>query len=89
MEQGVIMQVAQGAMMTVLYLTLPMLGISLVVGLLISIFQATTSIQEQTLTFIPKLITILLSIALFCAWMGKVAVAFSAGLYEQALQLVR
>ena len=89
MEQGIIMQVAQNAMMTVLYLALPMLGISLVVGLVISIFQATTSIQEQTLTFIPKLITILLSIAIFGAWMGKVAVEFTARLYEQALQLVK
>ena len=89
MEQGVIMQVAQGAMMTVLYLALPMLGISLVVGLLISIFQATTSIQEQTLTFIPKLITILLSIAIFGSWMGKVAVEFTMRLYDQALQLVK
>ena len=89
MEQGIVMQVAQGAMMTVLYLALPMLGISLIVGLLISIFQATTSIQEQTLTFIPKLITILLSIAVFGSWMGKVAVEFTARLYDQALQLVK
>jgi flagellar biosynthetic protein FliQ len=83
------MQVAQGAMMTLLYLALPMLGISLIVGLAISIFQATTSIQEQTLTFIPKLITILLSIAIFGSWMGKVAVEFTSRLYEQALQLVK
>jgi flagellar biosynthetic protein FliQ len=89
MEQGVIMDVARGAMMTVLYLALPMLGISLIVGLAISVFQATTSIQEQTLTFIPKLITILLSLVLFGAWMGKMMVEYTVSLYERVLQIIK
>jgi flagellar biosynthetic protein FliQ len=79
----------QDAMMTVLYLSMPLLGISLIVGLAISIFQATTSIQEQTLTFIPKLITILLSLAIFGTWMGKVITEFTLGLYDQVLQIVK
>ncbi|MDR3120567.1 MAG: flagellar biosynthesis protein FliQ [Clostridiales bacterium] len=89
MEQGVIMDVARDAMMTVLYLSMPLLGISLIVGLVISIFQATTSIQEQTLTFIPKLLAILVSLAVFGAWMGKVSVEFTAGLYARVLEIVR
>ena len=83
------MDVAKNAMMTVLYLSMPMLGISLVVGLVISIFQATTSIQDQTLTFIPKLITILLSIAVFGAWMGKMMVTYTINLYDSILTIIK
>ena len=83
------MDVARDAMMTVLYLSMPLLGISLVVGLVISVFQATTSIQEQTLTFIPKLLAILISLALFGAWMGKISVEFSTGLYSRALEIIK
>ncbi|MDR1440668.1 MAG: flagellar biosynthesis protein FliQ [Clostridiales bacterium] len=89
MDQGVIMSMSQNAMMAVLYLSMPLLGISLIVGLAISVFQATTSIQEQTLTFIPKLITILLSLAIFGSWMGKVMTEFTLGLYDQVLQIVK
>jgi len=88
-EQGIIMDVAREAMMTVLYLALPLLGISLVVGLTISVFQATTSIQEQTLTFIPKLLAILVSLAVFGTWMGKIATEFASGLYSRVLELIR
>jgi len=83
------MDVAREAMMTVLYLALPLLGISLIVGLTISVFQATTSIQEQTLTFIPKLLAILVSLAVFGTWMGKVATEFATGLYSRVLEIIR
>ena len=89
LEQGIIMDVAREAMMTVLYLALPLLGISLIVGLAISVFQATTSIQEQTLTFIPKLLAILISLAVFGAWMGNVVTEFTAGLYSRVLEIIR
>jgi flagellar biosynthetic protein FliQ len=89
MEQAVIMDVAKNAMMTVLYLSMPMLGISLIVGLTISIFQATTSIQDQTLTFIPKLITILASVALFGSWMGKMMVTYTIDLYDSILTIIK
>ena len=89
MESGVILEVATNAMMTLLYLALPMLGISLVVGLVVSIFQATTSIQDQTLTFIPKLLTILASIAIFGSWMGKVMVTYTINLFDSILKIVR
>jgi flagellar biosynthetic protein FliQ len=52
-------------MIEVLYLSVPILGIAMILGLIISIFQATTSLQEQTLTFVPKfiIVTILLAVA--------------------------
>ena len=89
MNQAIITDVARNAIMTVLYLSMPMLGISLIVGLVISIFQATTSIQEQTLTFIPKLIAILMSLIIFGTWMGKMATQFTHSLFEQVLMIIK
>ena len=88
-NQGIIADVARNAVMAVLYLSMPMLGISLIVGLVISIFQATTSIQEQTLTFIPKLVAILLSLIIFGTWMGKTMTQFTRELFEQVLIIIK
>lgn len=64
-----IIDFARQAMQMVLMLALPMLGVGLVVGLTVSIFQATTSIQEMTLQFIPKIICISLTLVLVGPWM--------------------
>ena len=64
MSIGVIISLMRGAVTEVISLVAPVLGLALLVGLVVAIFQATTSIQEQTLTFLPKLIVILLVIAL-------------------------
>ena len=64
MTIGVIISLMRGAVTEVISLVAPVLGLALLVGLIVAIFQATTSIQEQTLTFLPKLIVILLMIAL-------------------------
>lgn len=64
MSTGEIVNLMRGAVVQVVELVLPILGLALIVGLIIAIFQATTSIQEQTLTFLPKLIVILIAIAL-------------------------
>jgi len=50
-------------------MTSPILGAALIVGLVVAIFQATTSIQEQTLTFLPKLVVILIMLALLGGWL--------------------
>lgn len=63
MSVGVIISLMRGAVTEVISLVAPVLGLALVVGLVVAILQATTSIQEQTLTFLPKLIVILLVIA--------------------------
>ncbi len=65
MSQGVILNIINLAMVEVLFLSVPILGITMILGLIISIFQATTSLQEQTLTFVPKfiIVTILLSVS--------------------------
>ncbi len=64
MSIGVVVSLMREAVIQVISMVGPVLGLALIVGLIVAIFQATTSIQEQTLTFLPKLIVILLVIAL-------------------------
>ena len=66
MPQGLISSILSEAVAQIFTLALPLLGTAMVIGLIVSIFQATTSIQEQTLTFVPKLVVILL-VLLFMA----------------------
>ena len=69
MTQQMAIDLARTAMMMTILIASPMLAIGLVVGLFVSIIQTTTSIQEQTLTFVPKLFAILISVAAFGPWM--------------------
>ena len=64
MSIGIIISLMRGAVTQVISMVAPVLGLALLVGLIVSIFQATNYIQEQTLTFLPKLIVILLVRAL-------------------------
>lgn len=64
MTTGEIQALMRGAVSQVIQYVAPVLGLALIVGLIVAIFQATTSIQEQTLTFLPKLLVILIVIAL-------------------------
>ncbi len=89
MDQGVVVDLAQKALMTVIYVSLPMLGLSLIVGLAISIFQATTQIQEQTLTFIPKILAVMGGILLFGSWMLRVLIEYTQDIYININQLIR
>lgn len=66
---GQILELMRRAVMHVFILCAPVLGAALIVGLVVAIFQATTSIQEQTLTFLPKMLVILGVIALIGGWM--------------------
>jgi flagellar biosynthetic protein FliQ len=89
MEQGVVIELAQRSLMTVIYVSAPMLGLSLIVGLAVSIFQATTQIQEQTLSFIPKILAVLAGVAIFGSWMLKVLMEFTQGIYMNINQYIR
>lgn len=89
MEQSVVMDVAQRAITVALMISAPILGLGLLVGLLISIIQATTQIQEPTLSFIPKLITIFLTLIIFGPWMGSMITEFTIQLYENIYKYIR
>ncbi|MBQ2600878.1 MAG: flagellar biosynthesis protein FliQ [Treponema sp.] len=83
MDLGEIAQFMRTGIMQVFTLCAPVLGAALIIGLIISIFQATTSIQEQTLTFLPKLLTILLVLALLGGWMFSRMENYTINLFEQ------
>ncbi len=89
MTQETVVNIAQNALMTVLYVSAPLLGISLIVGLAVSVFQATTQIQEQTLSFIPKILSVIVAIAVLGSWMLNVLTEYTNNLYESILQLIR
>ncbi len=80
MSSEIVIQLAQEALMMVMLVSAPMLGLGLIVGLMVSIFQATTSIQEQTLAFIPKIIAVFVAILIFGPWMLRLMVEFVTGI---------
>lgn len=80
MNESDVLKIAQEAIRTILIVSAPMLGFSLIVGLVVSVFQAVTQIQEATLAFVPKIIAVLLSIMIFGPWILKVVTEFTTKL---------
>ena len=74
-------QIAREAMIITLLLAAPMLGFGLLVGLVVSIFQAVTQINEMTLTFIPKIIAVAAALAIFMPWLIRTLVDFTTDLF--------
>ncbi len=83
-----VISLAEQGIFTILLVTGPLLILALVVGLLVSIFQATTQIQEQTLAFIPKIVAVLLGILVFGPFMLSTMVEFAANLFRNLNQFV-
>jgi len=75
------MQIGQEAIKTILYVAGPMLGLSLVVGLLVSAFQAMTQINEMTLTFLPKIVTMFIVLLVMFPWMLQILVGFMTNVW--------
>ena len=78
-----VLEVGQEAIKTILLVAGPMLGLSLVVGLMVSAFQAMTQINEMTLTFLPKIITMFIVLLVMFPWMLQILVGFMTGVYGQ------
>jgi flagellar biosynthetic protein FliQ len=76
MNQVMALDLMRSAFMTTIKASAPILIIAMVVGLIISILQATTQVQEQTLTFVPKMIAVLFSLILLGAFMMNTLIAF-------------
>jgi flagellar biosynthetic protein FliQ len=83
MNENIVIDVARRAIYLVLETSAPMLLASLVIGLIVSIFQTVTSIQEQTLTFVPKLIAVFLVIMLFGGWILTTLKEYTIELFSQ------
>ncbi len=77
MTPEMVVSFAQEAIKTTILVALPMLGLGLAVGLLVSIFQAVTQIQEMTLTFVPKILIVLFGLFYFAHWMLEQLINFA------------
>lgn len=88
MFEDAILGIANEAVMTVLLVSAPILGATLLIGLLISILQATTQVQEMTLVFVPKIIVALIMIVLLGPWMLNILTSFTYRLYASIPQLL-
>jgi flagellar biosynthesis protein FliQ len=89
MSPDLVTQLARDAIEVTLYLSLPILGIGLVVGLLVSLFQAVTQIQEVTLVFVPKIVVVLVSLLLLSPWMMQKMMHYTEQLIVNLPQYVR
>ena len=81
MTPEMVTEVGRQAIETTLIVATPILGLSLVVGLAVSVFQAMTQLNEATLTFVPKVVAVFVAILFFLPWMLSVLTAFMTQLY--------
>ena len=82
MSEDYVVQIIYQGVTLVLLLSLPAVGVGLVVGFAISLFQAVTQIQEQTLTFVPKLVAVMLLIAITFPWTMSLMIDFTSTLWS-------
>jgi len=83
-----ILQIGSEAIKTVMMVSMPLLGLGLVVGLSVSIFQSVTQIQEMTLTFIPKMVAITVGMFIFGSWMLEKLLSFTHDVFKMIPQIV-
>jgi len=88
MTGEMVISIAERAVWIVLLTSGPLLIIALVTGLLVSIFQATTQIQEQTLAFVPKIVAVLVGIIFFGPWMLIQIVSYSQDIFENLIRYI-
>lgn len=88
MNSETIIQIAQRGIYTVLMVGGPVILIALVVGLIISIFQATTQIQEQTLAFVPKIVAVLIGLVVFGPWMLSHMLSYATEIFSNLTRFV-
>ncbi len=82
MNPEMVVDICRKAIQTILMCSAPMLIVALLVGLLVSIFQAATQINEQTLTFVPKIVAVFLTLLIFGSWVIKIVTVFTVGLFD-------
>ncbi len=89
MDTAKVVMIANEFMYTALLLALPAMAVSLVVGLVVSVLQAITSIQEQTLSFAPRLVLVGMTLAFAMSWMLQMAVHFTVRMLMIAAEVTR
>lgn len=89
MTDSMVLQIVRDALMMAMIISVPILGVGMLVGLIISILQATTQIQEQSLSFVPKLIVVLLVLVLLAPWIINVLVGYTNDLFSKIPLMVK
>jgi flagellar biosynthetic protein FliQ len=89
MSEDVVLHLGQNALKTLAILSAPLLISTLVIGLVVSIFQALTQINENTLTFVPKMVVIAIILVLAGPWMLDVMSSYTVNLFESIATIVR
>ena len=89
MSSDMAIQIGRDALLMVMLISAPMLGLALFVGIAVSIFQATTQIQEQTLAFVPKIIAVFVAVLLFGPWMVSLIVNYTRDILINIPQMIR
>ncbi|MBS4021278.1 MAG: flagellar biosynthesis protein FliQ [Dethiobacter sp.] len=89
MSEEFVLSLARDSLNTILLLAAPVLLVSLLVGLSVSIFQAATQIQEPTLTFVPKIVAVFLTILIFGSWMLNILINFTVGSLSNISVIIR
>jgi flagellar biosynthetic protein FliQ len=89
MDQAFLTGTLRDAVMTILTVSAPLLIVALIIGVVVSVLQATTQINEQTLVFIPKIVGMLLMLVLLGNWMMTRLGDYTTNLYAQILQIVK
>ncbi len=84
-----VLEMARDFLSTAMLIALPALGVSLVVGLIVSVFQTITSIQEQTLSFVPRLLAVGAAMLVCLGWILQLAVHFTMRMIVTASEVVR
>ena len=80
-SEGQVLDIAKDAIYNIIIAAAPLLIISLIVGLIVSIFQTVTSIQEQTLTFVPKILAVFIGLMVFGSWIMNNLTTFMQNLW--------
>jgi flagellar biosynthetic protein FliQ len=83
MDTAAVVDLARHTLYITMLVSLPLLGIALGVGLLVGIFQAATSINEMTLSFIPKLVAVGIALAIFGGWQINIIVEFTRSVFQR------
>jgi flagellar biosynthetic protein FliQ len=89
MDSGLVVYIFRNSVFQLILLSLPALLIGMLVGLVISIIQATTSLQEQTLSFVPKILAILLALVFLGPWMFSSLREFTINIFAMIPQMVK
>ena len=89
MNPDVVVRIAKETLEITLFVSLPIMGVGMVVGLVISLFQSLTQMHEMTLTFVPKIVVVLLSLLLLLPWMMQKLTAFTEQLIVNLPQYAR